>query len=150
MLAIRDTPNAIAGGIAIGLFFSITPLFGLKTLLTIFVAWLTRSNLVAAFLASASYNIALPLMPLLYRGEYDLGYWLLSHPHHWPPALLKAPWQEHKWLNWARFLRCWQIYIARLICMRNAAGHWRFFVARKIVTRHHRERAERAQSVSSE
>src|SRR6185369_1983070 len=85
LLAIRDTPEAIAGGVAIGIFFSLVPLFGLKTILTIFFAWLTRSYLVAAFLASASHNIVLPLMPLLYRGEYDVGYWLLSNPHHWPP-----------------------------------------------------------------
>ena len=35
LLAIRDTPEAIAGGVAIGIFFGFTPLFGLKTALTI-------------------------------------------------------------------------------------------------------------------
>ena len=54
LLAIRDTPEAIAGGVAIGLFFSLTPLFGLKTALTFFFAWLTRSNILAAVLASLS------------------------------------------------------------------------------------------------
>jgi len=39
LLAIRDTPNAIAGGVAIGIFFGFTPLVGLKTLLSIFFAW---------------------------------------------------------------------------------------------------------------
>jgi uncharacterized protein (DUF2062 family) len=33
LLAIRDTPEAIAGGVAIGIFFGFTPLFGLKTAL---------------------------------------------------------------------------------------------------------------------
>src|SRR5206468_1791236 len=50
LLAIRDTPNAIAGGVAIGIFFGFTPLVGLKTLLSIFFAWLTRCNIVAAAL----------------------------------------------------------------------------------------------------
>src|SRR5437667_3889637 len=99
LLAIRDTPEAIAGGVAIGLCFSLTPLFGLKTALTFFLAWLTRSNLVAAFLTLALHNVALPLMPLLYRGEYDVGYWLLNQPHHWPPSLFKASWEGQKWLD---------------------------------------------------
>jgi len=46
LLAIRDTPEAIAGGVAIGLFFGFTPLFGLKTVCAIFFAWLTRSNII--------------------------------------------------------------------------------------------------------
>jgi len=47
LLAIRDTPEAIAGGVAIGIFFGFTPLFGLKTLLAIFSlcrASRTKSN----------------------------------------------------------------------------------------------------------
>src|ERR1051326_1981491 len=48
LLAIRDTPEAIAGGVAIGLFFGFTPLFGLRFLASMFFAWLTRSNLPAA------------------------------------------------------------------------------------------------------
>ena len=56
LLAIRDTPNAIAGGVAIGIFFGFTPLVGLKTLLSIFFAWLTRSNIVAAAIAALSPN----------------------------------------------------------------------------------------------
>jgi uncharacterized protein (DUF2062 family) len=150
VLAIRDTPNAIAGGIAIGLFFSITPLFGLKTLLTIFVAWITRSNLVAAFLASAAHNIALPLMPFLYRGEYDLGYWLLSQPHHWPPALSKAPWQEHKWLSWSALYGVGKYLLLGSFVCATPLAILAFFGARKIVARHHRERAERTQSVNLE
>ena len=50
LLAIRDTPEAIAGGVAIGIFFGFSALFGLKTVLTIFFAWLTRSNILAAVL----------------------------------------------------------------------------------------------------
>src|SRR2546425_12270653 len=71
LLAIRDTPEAIAGGVAIGIFFGFSALFGLKTLLTILFAWLTRSNILAAVLASASHDILLPLMPVIYRFEYD-------------------------------------------------------------------------------
>src|ERR1044071_4671354 len=84
LLAIRDTPNAIAGGVAIGIFFGFTPLLGLKTLLSIFFAWLTRSNIIAAVIAVTLHDVALPFMPVLFRWEYDIGYWILSDPHQWP------------------------------------------------------------------
>ena len=83
LLAIRDTPEAIAGGVAIGIFFGFTPFFGLKEVLTIFFAWLTRTNIIAAVLAVTAHNLVLPLMPLIYFGESKIGYWLLSQPHHW-------------------------------------------------------------------
>ena len=67
LLAIRDTPEAIAGGVAIGIFIGFTPLFGLKTVLTILFAWLTRSNIIAAVIASAAHDVILPLMPVVFR-----------------------------------------------------------------------------------
>src|SRR5258708_16510194 len=89
LLAIRDTPEAIAGGVAIGIFFGFTPLFGLKTLSAMFFAWLTRSNIIAAMVAGALHDVILPFMPVIYRWEYDLGGVLLSHPHQWPPPLAR-------------------------------------------------------------
>src|SRR6185369_1759451 len=103
LLAIRDTPNAIAGGVAIGIFFGFTPLFGLKTLLSIFFAWLTRCNILAAVIAVTLHDIAIPFMPVLYRWEYQVGYWFLSHPHEWPPSLKHLHWDAHAWRGWTRF-----------------------------------------------
>ncbi len=51
LLAIRDTPDAIAGGVAIGIFIGFTPLIGLKTALTILFALLTRCNILAAVIS---------------------------------------------------------------------------------------------------
>ena len=65
LLAIRDTPEAIAGGVAIGVFFGFTPLFGIKTLCAIFFAWLTRSNIIAAVLAGTLHELSLPIMPVI-------------------------------------------------------------------------------------
>lgn len=89
LLAIRDTPQAIAGGIAIGMFFGFTPLFGLKTLGSIFFAWITGSNILAAVIAGTLHDVIFPFMPVLYRWEYDLGYFLLTSPHHLPPHLAR-------------------------------------------------------------
>src|ERR1051326_2667319 len=107
LLAIRDTPEAIAGGVAIGLFFGFTPLFGLRFLASMFFAWLTRSNILAAVLATTLHDVVLPLMPVIYRWQYDVGFWLLSQPHHWPPPLHKAkmPWETHEWRSWATISR---------------------------------------------
>src|ERR1035438_8746530 len=80
LLAIRDTPEAIAGGVAIGIFFGFTPLFGLKTALTILFAWLTRCNIIAAVIERAAHDVILPLMPVIFRWEYEVGYLLLRHP----------------------------------------------------------------------
>src|SRR5258708_15948674 len=88
LLAIRDTPEAIAGGVAIGIFFGFTPLFGLKTLLAIFCAWLTRSNIIAAVLAGAFHAVILPLIPFIYRWEYYFCFCLLCSPPQWPPPLV--------------------------------------------------------------
>src|SRR3979411_1216273 len=104
LLAIRDTPDAIAGGVAIGIFFGFIPLFGLKTLSAIFFAWLTRSNIIAAVLAGTLHDVLLPFMPMIYRWEYDIGYWLLSTPHVWPRSLGRMNWSGHTWPSWTTFI----------------------------------------------
>ena len=103
VLAIRDTPEAIAGGVAIGIFFGFTPLFGLKTALTILFAWLTGSNIIAAVIASAAHDILLPLMPMIFRWEYQVGFWLLSQPHQFPPPLSRIHFEGHSWRKWTTF-----------------------------------------------
>src|SRR5215469_7570194 len=105
LLAIRDTPEAIAGGVAIGIFFGFTPLFGLKTVLAILVAWLTGSNILAAVIAGAMHDIIIPLMPAIYLWEYGVGYWLLSHPHRWPvpPPMHRLHREFLDWHTWANF-----------------------------------------------
>ena len=104
LLAIRDTPEAIAGGVAIGIFMGFTPLIGLKTALTILLAWLTRSNVIAAVIAQAAHDVGFFLMPVLYVWEYSVGYWLLSQPHHWPTTLPKMRWEGISLHNWVVFL----------------------------------------------
>jgi len=140
LLAIRDTPEAIAGGVAIGMFFAFTPFFGLKELLTIFFAWLIRANIIAAVLAVTAHNIILPLMPVIYRGEYKIGYWLLSQPHHWPPPLSKAPWEAHTWRSWATIYKIGtDLLLGSLICT-VPFSVFSYFVTRALVSRHQRKK----------
>lgn len=83
LIAIEDTPHSIALGLAIGIFFGFTPLFSVKTLLSIGVAWLFNSNKVAAAISVTLHDVILPFMPAIYWWEYKFGYAALhgSRPH---------------------------------------------------------------------
>src|SRR3954452_23001480 len=75
LIAINDTPHSIALGSAIGIFFSFTPLTGVKTLLSILVAWGARCNKIAAVVAVAVHDVLTFVMPAIYFVEYKLGCW---------------------------------------------------------------------------
>jgi hypothetical protein len=103
LLELRDTPHAIAGGVAIGIFFGFVPLYGLKTLLCLATAWLGRCSKLAAIVVVSLYDIFAPIMPVVMRLQYDLGYWLLSHPHHLPAKLEGHHFKLEELLNWTTF-----------------------------------------------
>jgi uncharacterized protein (DUF2062 family) len=88
LLELRDTPHAIAGGVAIGVFFGFMPLLGVKTLLSLGVAWLTRCSKIAAVIAVSLHDVLWPALPILLRAQYDIGYWILSNPHQLPPKIV--------------------------------------------------------------
>jgi uncharacterized protein (DUF2062 family) len=141
LLAIRDTPEAIAGGVAIGIFFGFTPLFGLKTLSAMFFAWLTGSNIIAAVLAATAHDVLLPFMPAIYFGEYKVGYWLLSNPHEWPPKLPKMHWHAFAWREWTTFLfgAGKPLLLGSVICGTPVAV-LAFVLSKTIVSRHQRRK----------
>jgi len=142
LLAIRDTPEAIAGGVAIGIFFGFTPLFGLKTLSAIFFAWLTRSNIIAAVLAGTLHDVILPFMPVIYRWEYDMGFWLLSQPHRWPARLTNLHWQGHPWRDWRTFFTVGKpLLIGSLVCAAPFAVV-SYFITKIILVRHHAKKKD--------
>ena len=58
-------------------FFGFTPLMGLKLLLSIAVAWLLRSNKIAAAIAVTLHDLILPFSPAIYLWEYKMGMWVL-------------------------------------------------------------------------
>jgi len=139
LLAIRDTPEAIAGGVAIGIFFGFTPLFGLKTIGAIFFAWLTRSNIIAAVLAGTLHDLFLPIMPVIWRFEYKLGFWLLNQE--WPQRL-RMGFRPHNWRNWFRwdYLRTvGSPWLVGSILFGVPVSGICFFITKRIVARHHRK-----------
>lgn len=145
LLAIRDTPEAIAGGVAIGIFFGFTPLFGLKTLSAILFAWLTGSNILAAVIAGTLHDIILPFMPMIYVWEYKLGYRILFGQM--PPSI-RQHLSPGAWLHWTTFLTVGKpMLLGSAICGAPISG-LAFLVARRIVMRHQakkRAQEEKAQ-----
>ena len=86
LVQLHDTPHAIAGGVAIGIFVGFLPPFlPVKTLLSIFFAWIFRCSKVAAAIAVTGHDLLLPVWPLILRWEYVIGFWLLHHQM--PPKL---------------------------------------------------------------
>ncbi len=151
LLAIRDTPEAIAGGVAIGIYFSFAPLFGIKTLSAILLAWLTRSNIIAAILGVTLHDVILPFMPVVYRWEYDFGYWLLSQPHHWPPPLHKI---RLEGLSWHRLTAAFSGVGKPLVvggCLLAAPlAAVSFLLTRVFVTRHQRKKHAREAAIAGQ
>ena len=98
-----ESPAAVAFGFSVGIFVGLSPLFGLKTVLTVAVTRLFRGSVIAALLAIALHDVVLPVMPLLLRWEYDVGWWLLSHPHQWPAAFHLSHQGLRVWTHWSTY-----------------------------------------------
>ena len=77
LMTLPDTPHNIALGSAIGMFFGFTPLFGLKTLLSIVGTWSLKGNKIAAFISVTLHDIILPFWPAIFLWEYRMGMWVL-------------------------------------------------------------------------
>jgi uncharacterized protein (DUF2062 family) len=73
-----------------------------KTPLALLVASLFRSSKLAAFLGVTVHDVLWPLIPVLLRAEYQLGYWCLNNPHHFPPRLHLGQVHFHVAFSWSR------------------------------------------------
>jgi len=80
LTTLKDSPHAIALGVAIGIFFGFLPLWGLKTLASLGCACLLRASPVAAVIVVNLRDLLLPLMPFLMVWEYQVGARILGLP----------------------------------------------------------------------
>ena len=135
LVQLHDTPHSIAGGTAIGIFFGFTPFFGFKTLLGILVAWGFRCSRVAAAIGVTLHDVIIPLMPMLLRAEYGVGYWLLNRPHHWPHKFRVEQLSIHEWLHWKVLHQViWPTFVGSLVIGIPLAAVV-FYVTLRIVSR---------------
>ena len=96
----QDRPHAMAGGVAIGIFFGFIPVIGLKTLLALGVALITGCNPIAAVVGVTFHDLFIWFWPVLFRMEFQLGHWLLSHPHEFAPKLERADFRLSEIMQW--------------------------------------------------
>jgi hypothetical protein len=106
-------PRAVAGGVALGMFWSFTPFVGLKTLLAISTAWLMRSSKIAAFVGISIHDLLTPVWPLFLRWEYDIGFWLLRG--YFPKRLHLESLRFKTWLHWDTLKMLWPTFLGSLV-----------------------------------
>jgi len=144
-MQIRDTPHAIAGGIAIGVFVGFTPLLGFKTLLAIVIAWLLRCSKISAAVGVTFHDILWIIWPLILRWQFVIGYWVWSHPHHGPPPLMRIRHVSlEQFLDWHAFAHLiWPLFIGSII-MGIPIALVSYFVSFGIITRYQAKAKEKA------
>jgi len=104
LLDAKDAPHSVAGGTAIGVFFGFLPIFGLKTLGAMGVSMLTRCSVIASVVGVSLHDIFLPVWPLILRYQYQIGFWLLSNPHHFAPKLSRSDFKLSEIFQWDSFV----------------------------------------------
>jgi len=99
-MAAHDRPHAMAGGMAIGVFFGFIPAFGFKTLLALGTSLATRCNMIAAVVGVTLHDMFFWTWPFLYRFEFQVGHWILSNPHHFAPKLARTDFHLSEIMQW--------------------------------------------------
>src|SRR5437870_10444651 len=113
LISIEDTPHSIALGSAIGIFFGFTPLWSMKTLLSIGVAWLCKCNKIAAAIAVTLHDVILPLMPAIYFWQYRIGMRVLHGRPEQRAAFHRLSF--HELMTWPGFVRVgWPLLLGSL------------------------------------
>ncbi|MDQ6859725.1 MAG: DUF2062 domain-containing protein [Verrucomicrobiota bacterium] len=114
LMAIEDSAHAIALGMAIGIFFGFTPLWSLKTLLSIAVAWLLNSNKIAAAISVTLHDVILPFMPAIFWWEYKVGFYVLNG--RMPARMRFGHISLQEFLHWRRFVSViWPTFIGSVL-----------------------------------
>jgi uncharacterized protein (DUF2062 family) len=104
LLDAKDAPHSVAGGTAIGVFFGFLPIFGLKTLSAMGISWITRCSVVASVIGVSVHDLLLPVWPLILRWQFQIGFWLLSNPHHFAPKLTRGDFKFSEIFQWDNFI----------------------------------------------
>jgi uncharacterized protein (DUF2062 family) len=148
LMQLKDSEHAIALGMAIGMFFGFTPLVGFKTLAAIGLARLLRANVLAAAIAVTLHDVFLPLFPFLLRLEYQIGYWLMSHPHEFAPGLRLAHHNVSMWFHWSTFLTVGRPLLIGSLCFAIPVGILTYYITLVLLERR-KQRQEKKEAAAS-
>jgi uncharacterized protein (DUF2062 family) len=139
VMTIEDTPHSIALGLAIGIFFGFTPLWSLKTLLSIGVAWLFGSNKIAAAVSVQLHDLILPFMPAIYLWEYKFGFWAIHR--HLPQRISFRALALRDYVHWEMFFTVGRPLLIGSVIIGLPCAAIVYVVCRGLVTRHRAARA---------
>ena len=103
LLELHDVPHSLAGGVAIGMFIGFTPLFGLKTLLCLGLAYLLRCNPIAAVIAVTLHDLVTPFWPVFLEFEYTVGSRLIGFFNGVVYPVSVTDFHVHDLLRWTTF-----------------------------------------------
>lgn len=134
IVTIEDTPHSIALGVAIGIFFGFTPLWSLKTLLSIAVAWLFKSNKIAAAISVQLHDLILPFMPAIYLWEYKIGFWSLHG--HLPMRFSLRTLSLRDYIQWETFFTIGRPLLVGSLIIGLPCAALVYFICRGLVTTH--------------
>ena len=138
LMTLPDTPHSIALGSAIGMFFGFTPLFGLKTLLSIVGAWLCKGNKIAAFISVTLHDIILPFWPAIFLWEYRMGMWVLHGRLPQRPGFRHVALSDY--MEWTTFLTVGRPLLVGSLFFALPAALLVYFGLRGVLTRAHAKR----------
>jgi uncharacterized protein (TIGR03546 family) len=141
LVTIEDTPHSIALGVAIGIFFGFTPLWSLKTLLSIAVAWVCKSNKIAAAVSVQLHDIILPFMPAIYLWEYKFGYWAMHGQ--FPRRINFRTLEFRDYVHWEMFFSVGRPLLIGSLIVGLPSAAIVYFICRSLVTSHRATPAER-------
>jgi uncharacterized protein (DUF2062 family) len=142
LVTIEDSPHSIALGVAIGIFFGFTPLWSLKTLLSIGVAWLAGGNKIAAAISVQLHDLILPFMPAIYLWEYKIGFWVLNG--HLPRRFTLRALSFRDYIHWATFFTLGRPLLIGSVLVGLPSAAVVYFATRWLVTRHRIHKAQHA------
>jgi uncharacterized protein len=139
LVTIEDTPHSIALGVAIGIFFGFTPLWSLKTLLSIAVAWVCKSNKIAAAISVQLHDLILPFMPAIYLWEYKFGF--LAMHGYLPQRIHFSTLEFSDYFHWEMFFSVGRPLLIGSLIVGLPSAAIVYFICRGVVTSHRATRA---------
>ncbi|MEA3186401.1 MAG: uncharacterized protein QOD99_231 [Chthoniobacter sp.] len=113
LMQIRDTPHAIAGGLAIGVLLGFTPLLGLKTLIAVLLAWMFRCSKLSAAIGVTFHDILWLIWPLILRWQYVIGFWLIRH--HRPAKFAPKHLRLEEIMHWKTLNLLWPTLLGSIV-----------------------------------
>ncbi len=142
LMTLPDTPHSIALGSAIGMFFGFTPLFGMKTLLSILGAWLCKGNKIAAVITVTLHDLLLPFVPAMFFWQYKMGMWVLYGRLPERPGFRHVALRDY--MEWTTFLTVGRPLLVGSLFLALPAAVVVYFGLRGVLIRSHARRTEDA------